>query len=218
MRILVIGASGRVGRRIVASALQTSHAVTALVRNPDSLSELQHINLTIIKGSPTSADDLQKCFDPAIGKPDAVLTALGFSLKPLAPENFMRDTLATVIEVMTQHGVTRLVTLSSFGVGASWMNMAWPLKLAFRHLSLAYGHRDHTAVEAMLKEEKVVKWTLVKPVMLKDDGEVKETRVMGAEGDGVGMLDSCTTGSVGEFMIRVLDREQWLGESVVIAN
>ncbi|OWY69055.1 hypothetical protein B7486_23240 [cyanobacterium TDX16] len=41
MKVLVIGATGPTGRRIVEQALAQEHEVTALVRNPDKL-QMQH--------------------------------------------------------------------------------------------------------------------------------------------------------------------------------
>ena len=53
MHILVIGASGRNGSLIVKEALSRGHTVTALVRNPSSISA--HSGLTLVKGKPTKA-------------------------------------------------------------------------------------------------------------------------------------------------------------------
>lgn len=218
MRVLIIGASGRVGKRIVESALRNGHNVIALVRNPKSIKEIQHDNLAVVKGSPTNVKDLQQCFQLPGGLPGAVLTALASSTKPMAPENFMRDTLKSVVNVMKEFGVKRLVCLSAFGVGASEKNFAFLLKLMFNYTRLATGYRDHQAVEVMLKGEQGIQWTLVKPPMLKDDSEVKATRTMGAEGAGMGMFDSCTTGSVADFIVKVAEEDTYTRESIVIAN
>jgi putative NADH-flavin reductase len=54
MRIIVFGANGRVGSRVVAEALQRGHEVTAVVRDPENHS-LQGDGLSVIAGDATDA-------------------------------------------------------------------------------------------------------------------------------------------------------------------
>jgi putative NADH-flavin reductase len=49
MKILLIGATGNIGRRILKEALERGYEVTAAQRHPDAL-KVRHDNLTIIKG------------------------------------------------------------------------------------------------------------------------------------------------------------------------
>ena len=52
-KIAVLGATGRTGIWIVKEALQRGYAVNALVREQSSLN-IEHPDLTIIKGTPTA--------------------------------------------------------------------------------------------------------------------------------------------------------------------
>ena len=72
MRILVLGASGSIGRLLVTQALARGHAVTALVREPARL-PLAHVDLRTLTGSVLDADSLEE----AIEGQDAVISALG---------------------------------------------------------------------------------------------------------------------------------------------
>ncbi|KAI7157555.1 hypothetical protein KC349_g5545 [Hortaea werneckii] len=218
MRVLVIGGSGRTGKRIVTSAIRDGHEVTALVRSPTSLSEQQGPTLHVIEGTPVNVDDLEKCFTQPAGPPEIVFSALAFPLKPMVSEHFMRDTLTKVIGVMRRFEVQRLIVLSAFGVGESADHLAWPLKLVFRYTKMAYGYQDHMAVEKMLQAEQDIKWTLVKPPMLRDEDAAKDVRTFDSSGSGVGMLDSCTMGSVAAFMIKQAVADKWVEQTVVIAN
>ena len=47
MKVALIGASGFVGAKILAEALQRGHQVTAIVRHPEKLQP--HKNLTVVK-------------------------------------------------------------------------------------------------------------------------------------------------------------------------
>ncbi|KAI7189229.1 hypothetical protein KC316_g5772 [Hortaea werneckii] len=212
MRVLVIGGSGRTGKRVVTSAIRDGHEVTALVRSPTSLSEQQGPTLHVMEGTPLNVDT-----QPA-GPPEIVFSALAFPLKPMVSEHFMRDTLTKVIGVMRRFKVQRLIVFSAFGVGESADHLAWPLKLVFRYTKMAYGYQDHTAVEKMLQAEQGIKWTLVKPPMLRDEDAATDVRTFDSNGSGVGMLDSCTMGSVAAFMTKQAVADKWVEQTVVIAN
>src|SRR5882672_6376524 len=49
MKILLIGATGNIGQRILKEALDKGYEVTAAQRHPDAL-KVQHANLVVIKG------------------------------------------------------------------------------------------------------------------------------------------------------------------------
>jgi len=94
MQILLLGATGRTGNLILASALSKNHAVTVLVREPSSLTSTP--GLTIITGSPMAEQDVEKAIKTAPRLPDAVIIALAsvretdspFS-KPTSPPRLM---------------------------------------------------------------------------------------------------------------------------------
>ena len=56
MKIALIGASGFVGSKILAEALQRGHQVTAVVRNPEKIAPQK--NLTIKKADVLQVDEL----------------------------------------------------------------------------------------------------------------------------------------------------------------
>ena len=57
--ILILGATGRTGRRVVEQALRQGFEVTALVRHPDKLGEwLNHPKLEILRGDVLNYPDV----------------------------------------------------------------------------------------------------------------------------------------------------------------
>jgi putative NADH-flavin reductase len=75
MKLLVFGATGGTGGRLVQQALQQGHVVTAFARDPSKM-HLPHANLRVVRG-----DILQPhSVDTAVAGQDAVLSALGTRL------------------------------------------------------------------------------------------------------------------------------------------
>ena len=70
-KLTILGATGSVGRELVAQALEKGHSVTVLVRNPDKLGELRP-SITIVEGDVTDAEAV----DRAVAGADAVMSTL----------------------------------------------------------------------------------------------------------------------------------------------
>ena len=75
MKLLVIGATGGTGRRLVQQALQQGHFVTAFARDPAKI-QSTHTNLRVARGDVLKPDTI----DAAVAGQDAVLCALGTRL------------------------------------------------------------------------------------------------------------------------------------------
>lgn len=75
MKLLVFGASGGTGRRLVQQALDQGHVVTAFARDPAKI-RLAHANLRVVRGDILEAHTV----DTAVAGQDGVLSALGTRL------------------------------------------------------------------------------------------------------------------------------------------
>lgn len=109
MRIAILGASGRLGRRLVRRALAAGHRVVAFVRFPIFL-RLSNRGLTIIRGD--SKDE--RAVERALSDVDAVIAVLGPDAG-IAPGSTQRAA-AAVISAMKRAGVRRLVWQTGWGV------------------------------------------------------------------------------------------------------
>ncbi|MCC7060778.1 MAG: SDR family oxidoreductase [Burkholderiaceae bacterium] len=117
MQILIVGASGALGRVLVSQALERGHQVTALVRRPERF-ELRHERLTVAPGN---------VLDPApvgaaVAGQQAVISALGHK-RWMFPTRILSAGTANVLAAMQRHGVRRFVCVTSLGVGDSWWRM-----------------------------------------------------------------------------------------------
>jgi putative NADH-flavin reductase len=75
MKILVFGATGGTGARLVQQALEQGHVVTAFARDPGKVKRT-HENLRVVRGDVLRAETV----DAAVAGQDAVLSALGIRL------------------------------------------------------------------------------------------------------------------------------------------
>lgn len=109
MRIVVLGATGRVGTHVVEQALAAGHAVTAVVRSSRPLHpSVQPFNCDLLTAS---AADLI----PALSGADSVLSCLGHRSR--ADLGVTAHGTTAVIGAMRRTGVRRLVVISAAPVG-----------------------------------------------------------------------------------------------------
>jgi putative NADH-flavin reductase len=106
MRILILGATGGIGKHLVRYALERGHEVTAFVRAPQKIT-LKHERLAVIQGNLLDPDQLAK----VMAGHDAVLSAFGpVKLGPTT----MRTTFGrAVAQAMRIAGVKRILLVSS---------------------------------------------------------------------------------------------------------
>lgn len=162
MRILVLGATGLTGTQVVRRALGAGHEVTALVRDPARL-EVSGAALRVAVGEVTR--DVAAVTAAAEGC-DAAISALGSgrSLKSVLAPAVMAEAMPVIVRALDGAGVTRLVFLSSLGVGDTWARTPAPLKAMYRP-ALSRVFADKAAGERVLRASDL-DWTLVCPPLL----------------------------------------------------
>ena len=112
MKLVVLGATGGTGRRLVDQAIHRGHEVVAYVRRPAAVEKRPGVY--VVGGELTHAGALTAALTGA----DAVLCAIGpTGVKDLFGTDLMRRTLPVLSDAMTAAGVRRLVLMSAYGVG-----------------------------------------------------------------------------------------------------
>lgn len=158
MKLLILGATGPTGRHVVDEALRCGDSVTALARDPDALSDLAD-RVTVVAGDATSGSDLSR----AVAEQDAVISALGRAKSIRADDLFTRAASA-VIGASEGAGVSRLVWLSSFGVGDTFDSSSTTQKLIYRTL-LRSLYANKKIADAQIRASGL-DWTVVYPTKL----------------------------------------------------
>lgn len=109
MRIAMFGATGRVGKQLLAQALGNGHEVNALVRDAATLPPTD--GLHVIEGDVLDSDSVFE----VVGGADAVLSTLGVA-DPAHPGHFLESGMRTITMAMRPLGVRRIVALAGAGV------------------------------------------------------------------------------------------------------
>jgi putative NADH-flavin reductase len=109
MNIVVFGASGGTGKKIVEQALSQGHIVIAFIRTPSKL-ELQHQNLTIVQGDVLDENSVKA----AMAGQNAVISALA----PTQPavSGMMESAAKNIVAAMHSNGIKRLISTTGAGV------------------------------------------------------------------------------------------------------
>lgn len=158
LKILLLGATGRVGSHIARLALQDNHHVTALVRSPEKL-QIKHENLNVIQGNVLNKEDLEK----AMRGQDLVLSALNTD-----GANTLSESMPLIIEAMEKEGIKRIITIGTAGILQSRVESS-----VLRYQSSESKRKstraaeDHHKAYDLLKES-ALDWTIVCPTYLPD--------------------------------------------------
>jgi putative NADH-flavin reductase len=179
-KIAVLGATGRTGRWIVKEALDRGYAVNALVRSKSRLA-IQHPDLTVVEGVPTSAKDLiltmQGC--------EAVLSALNIPRKKewwpwselSASPTFLSDVARKLVSVAKEMEIRRILVVSAWGTLETKEDLPTFFRMALDHTQIGPVYLDHERQEKVW-EASGLNWTIVRPVGLLNDTAEKPLRVL----------------------------------------
>ncbi|MEJ2020164.1 MAG: SDR family oxidoreductase [Maritimibacter sp.] len=199
MKVIVIGATGSIGRLTVKNLLAEGHSVTAFARRPDRVG-IEHPDLTLRAGDARDA----AAVTPAIRGQDAVVITLGAGA---SRRNKIRSegTLA-VIRAMQETGVRRLIVQSTLGF--------W--KYIMFGLLLAPAHRDHELQETLVSASGL-DWTIVRPSAF-TDGPATGQFATGFGPQKRGLSLKIPRADVADFIKRQLSDRGHLHSAVGISN
>lgn len=208
MKLIIFGATGKIGRQLVVQALEQGHAVTAFTRNPDQISQSDK-NLRVIKGDVLD----EKAVKDAIVDIDAVFCTLGM---PLMNKDGVRARgTKIIVHAMQELGVERLVCLSIFGAGSSWAMLPFHYKYLIMPLLLRRALADHQNQETHLAKSNI-DWTVIRP------GNFTDGKHTGAYWHGTSPAERSLTlkisqADVADFMLRQLQSNAYLRQSPCIS-
>lgn len=206
MKLIIFGATGSVGRHLVAQALEAGHQVTGFARKPSQL-EHQHENFTAFTGDVLDESSVAQ----AICGHDAVLIALGAgrkgSLRSIGTRN--------IVKAMTDQGIRRLVCMSTLGAGESRANLNFFWKHIMFGLLLREAYADHQAQEAIIRQSKL-DWTMVRPGAF-IDGPTTGNYQHGFSPEQKGLKLKISRADVAEFILRLVKDHSYLHQAPALS-
>lgn len=180
MKLLVLGASGKVGGHVVAQALARGHAVTAFVRPAAPFEE----PVAVVRGEVLDPAALAA----AVPGHDAVISCVGQRRRSLfpysalvSPPDLCARTAEGVVAAMRAAGVQKVVAVSSAGVGDSGPRMNAMMRFLVATSTIGRSYADLDVMEQIYARSGL-DWCCVRPVTLTDGphtGEVREVDAFG---------------------------------------
>ncbi len=203
MRVALFGATGGTGHQVLLQALERGHSVRALVRSPEKLT-VSHADLTVVPGDVLDRDATSRCVEGT----EAVLCILGTRR---GQEPIEAHGTESILAAMGQHGVRRLVAVTSLGVGDSRDQVP----LYFKLMMKTFLSRIMAAKE---EQERLIRasgldWTIVRPGGLVDGPKTGRYRY---GTDGSLRAGRVARADVADFVLKQLDDAQLLHQCSAI--
>lgn len=205
MKIIVFGATGRVGQHVLKQALEKGFEVTAFVRTPSKI-EVEHGQLHIIQGDAFSKEEVAK----AIAGHDVVVSCLGSS-NGMKASTELEEMTKNIVDGMKEHHVNRIIYTASAGIYGEIPGISGKMVMKM----LKHALKDHrNAVDYIT--ENGLNYTIVRPMGLTNDeftGVYREAKEgIPEKGRKIPRAD------VAHFIIKALNDKQYENASVAIAT
>jgi uncharacterized protein YbjT (DUF2867 family) len=197
MNILVAGATGKTGLRLIGELKSNGHYPVALVRESSDTSDIPG-DVTLREG------DLTDLHDDVCDGCDAVIFAAGSggSTGAEMTDKVDRDGAKSLIDLAAKAGVSRFVMLSTVGAGDPD-----PDSELAHYLQAKHEADEHLKASGL-------SYAIIRPVSLtKDDG----TRNM-LFGDDVDTAGKAARGDVAAVLARAVDDPNWDGKVMLMQS
>jgi putative NADH-flavin reductase len=221
MKLTIVAATGGIGRQLLDQAMDAGDSVTAVVRNPNVLSNRVRAFTTDL-ASPDSIT-----LQSAIKGADAILSALG--ARSAADADVAARGTRAIVQAMKAVGVNRIIVVSAAPIGTvpSAGRPAPPKHdpgdgFFMRHLlapllkaALRQHYADLARMEDVLRESST-DWTIVRPPRLTNGPRLQRYRI--AFGQNLRRGLSISRADVADFMLRAVNDPKAIRQVIGIAD
>ena len=107
--VVVFGATGRVGAKVVDQALEAGHLVTAVARDPTRVTR-RHERLRVVKGDTLDPPTVVAALSDEVSPVTAVVMAVGDD--PRKASTLVTNSVINIMAAMTENGVHRYLGIS----------------------------------------------------------------------------------------------------------
>ena len=208
MRVLVLGATGGVGRLVVENALKRGHEVTALVRSPEKLGDLAS-RIVTLKGDALDP----RAVGEAVSGQGAIIYALGVG--NVRHTTLFSDSTRVLLTAMSQHTVRRLICVTGVGAGETKGHGGFLYDRLLYPLFTKGIYADKDRQEALIRESQT-DWTLVRPAAFRRARPSGPLRIVTDVGNIT--LRRIARDEVAEFLVDELAQRKYACQSVFIGH
>ena len=203
LNLLVLGATGNTGRRFVQMALERGHSITAIVRSNASLPNRD--GLTVIVGDVLDPKIVTKASTGV----HAVVSCLGIRKADasdpwselISPEDFTERSAISAITAMKLNGISRLVAISSAGIGDSWCSVDPDLQNVIKTSNIWKVFQDLNKMEDVLAQSGL-DTLAIRPVAIFDADETGNARHVYKFEKG----SKISTGDIAKWMLEAVEQ------------
>ena len=202
MEIVVFGATGLTGKKLIEKAVERNIKVKVLVRSPDKLGDMSS-KVQIITGDYFDKTAIKK----AIAGAEAVISTIGPPTgwrRKLSPDDY-ETAMKNVVEIMQEEGIDRFVYLASAGTSYSGEKITYGRKMMRGILSII----APLVIPSKEKELSVLmnsdlNWTSIRPPIIaenvKGDFRINEYSTVG---------NKVNVHQLVEFMLDCINSATW---------
>ena len=210
MELMVFGATGGTGRRLIDQAIADGHSVTALARRPEAI-ERVHERLEVLGGDVLSSEEWRDRLHPDV----VVLSALGVGSSRRPDALYSRGT-ASIASAMRSRAARRIVVLSAAPVAPVAETNAIDRRVLHPIVRSFFGevYADMARMEALLAESGL-EWTALRPPRLTDGRPTGRYRT--AVGEPLPRARSISRADLARAMLQSITDRSLVGRSAAVA-
>jgi putative NADH-flavin reductase len=206
MCVLVLGATGSVGRLVVEEALTRGHELTALVRRPEALGA-RASRVTVVQGDALDTAAVSR----AVAGQHAIVYALGAG--HVRRTTLFSESMRILLSAMTAADVRRLLCVTGIGAGETKGHGGFLYDRILYPLFTRGIYADKNVQEGMIRQSGL-DWTIVRPASFRTrvpKGPLRAvTNVNGVTLRTISRLEVAT------FLLDELEQNRYLRQAVFI--
>lgn len=209
MRLLLLGASGGVGRRLLVRGLERGHSIRAQTRDASRLADAPP-GVEVVAADPTNAVALRAL----VTGQQAVVFALGSA--PGRRTTLFSDVTAKLMAAMRAEGLTRLVAITGVGAGETRGHGGLLYNWLIYPLFTRPFYQDKDRQERLIRQSSL-DWVLVRPAPFKADAGKTPFQTL-TELNPQTQLNRITRDEVATFVLDQLTDDRYLHKAVFIGH
>jgi len=208
MRVLILGATGASGVKLIEESLAASHTIVVFARSPQKLPEhlANNPNVIIHKGELTDEVALANAMEGV----EAILSALG-PTGPFHPSGTpLAHAYSKILQMMKDRGIRRLIALGTPSIPDPEDKFSPSIYAMVITVSTfaRTAYKEFVAIGNVMRTEgDGVDWTIARVPILTNAAEKKVAA--GYVGDGK-TSSYLTRAGFGAFVVEELDRNDWV--------